>query len=139
MALRLLEIVLPEEDEKAAEDLLNGFDIIHFWHEKGHEQGVFLKLLLSAEKTEPVLDALEKRFSSKEAFRITLLPVEASIPRPEPVPESPVQEKEVQHIDDHFFSEDMIFSGQCFIHGHYLSRRFKKMQATKKMFPTAMK
>jgi uncharacterized hydrophobic protein (TIGR00341 family) len=96
MALRLLEIVLPEEDEKAAQDLLKGFDIIHFWHERGHEERFFIKLLLSAEKTEPVLDALEKRFSSKEAFRITLLPVEASIPRPEPGPEPSSKEKKVR-------------------------------------------
>ena len=100
MALRLLEIVLPEEDEKAVRDLLKGFDIIHFWHERGHEKGVFLKLLLSAEKTEPVLDALEKRFSSKEVFRITLLPVEASIPRPEPEPQPSSKEKEVQAIPE---------------------------------------
>ena len=96
MALRMMEIVLLEEDEKAAQDLLEGFDIIHFWHERGHEKRVFLKLLLSAEKTEPVLDALEKRFSSRKAFRITLLPVEASIPRPEPTPQLPSKEKEVQ-------------------------------------------
>ena len=38
MALRLLEIVLPEEDEKAAQDLLKGFDIIHFWHRTGKKQ-----------------------------------------------------------------------------------------------------
>jgi uncharacterized hydrophobic protein (TIGR00341 family) len=100
MALRLLEIVLPEEEEKAAQDLLKGFDIIHFWHERGHEKGMLLKLLLSAEKAEPVLDALEKRFSSKGAFRITVLPVEASIPRPEPAPEPPSKEKEVQAEPD---------------------------------------
>lgn len=98
MALRLLEIVLPEEDENTAQDLLKDFDIIHFWHERGHEEKVFLKLLLPAEKTEAVLDVLEKRFSSKEAFRMTLLPVEASIPRPGPGPEQTWKEKEAQAI-----------------------------------------
>ena len=42
MALRLIEIVVPEEDEKAAQDLLEGYDIVHFWHERGHEKGVFI-------------------------------------------------------------------------------------------------
>jgi uncharacterized hydrophobic protein (TIGR00341 family) len=41
------------------------------------------KILVSTEYSEEVLDLLEKSFSHAEGFRIILLPVEASIPRPE--------------------------------------------------------
>jgi uncharacterized hydrophobic protein (TIGR00341 family) len=70
-------------------------------------------LLLSAEKTEPVLDVLEKHFSSREFFRINLIPVEATIPRPEEEPETPAKEtgdqekKDEEAIPDRIHREEL--------------------------------
>ena len=89
MALRLLEIVLPEDTEKDIDGILEEFQVIQVWSEKSLDKRIFVKLLVPAEKTEYVLDVLEKRFSTREAFRIVLLPVEAAVPRleePEPEP-----------------------------------------------------
>jgi uncharacterized hydrophobic protein (TIGR00341 family) len=81
MALRLLEIVLPEDTEKDIDEILEEFQVVQVWLEKGQDKRIFVKLLVAAEKTEYVLDALEKRFSTREAFRVVLLPVEAALPR----------------------------------------------------------
>jgi uncharacterized hydrophobic protein (TIGR00341 family) len=89
MSLRLVEIVLPEDAEKDVEGVLAEFQVFRVWHEKSPDKRIFTKLLIPAEKTEAVLDALEKRYSAREAFRIVLLPVEATLPRveaPEPEP-----------------------------------------------------
>jgi uncharacterized hydrophobic protein (TIGR00341 family) len=94
MALRLLEIVLPEDAEEDIDGILKEFQVIQMWLEKSQDKRIFAKLLVPAEKTEYVLDALEKRFSTRKAFRIVLLPVEAALPRvevpePEPSPQDP--------------------------------------------------
>lgn len=93
MALRLVEIVLPEDTEKDVEDILVGFQIIQMWLERSPEKRIFMKLLIAADKAEAVLDVLEKRYSKREEFRIVLLPVEAALPREEePEPEPSPQE-----------------------------------------------
>jgi len=93
MALRLVEIVLPEDTEKDVEDILVEFQVIQVWLERSPDKRIFMKLLIAAEKTEAVLDMLEKRYSKREAFRIVLLPVEAALPRAEePEPEPSPQE-----------------------------------------------
>ncbi|MBN1273306.1 MAG: TIGR00341 family protein [Candidatus Aminicenantes bacterium] len=83
MALRLIEVVLPEKYGKEAEDLLRGQPVISVWVDVMSEGRVLVKVLLLTENSEKVLDVLEKRFSKIPGFRILLLPVEASIPRPE--------------------------------------------------------
>ena len=51
------------------------------------------RFLLQVEKTEAVLDELEKHFGSSGGFRVVLLPVEATLPRPEPPEKPPAQEQ----------------------------------------------
>ena len=64
--------------------------ILNIWEQKLAEGKVLLKILLSAEQTESLLDRWAKQFSDSEDFRIVLLPVEATIPRPKPPEEKPV-------------------------------------------------
>lgn len=59
-----------------------------------------MKLLLPAEETEGALDVLERRFSSKEDFRIVLLPVEASIPRLGPDLETAAKQETLEPGED---------------------------------------
>jgi uncharacterized hydrophobic protein (TIGR00341 family) len=100
MALRLIEMVLPAGEEKLAEELLEEPSTIRLWHETGSGNRVLVKFLVLAEAAEAVLDNLEKRFYGNDSFRIVLLPVEASIPRPEPTEESPPQQEETQPEQD---------------------------------------
>lgn len=93
MALRLIEVFLPEESKDRVQEALEDPPVLGIWQESlGEGQGL-VKILLQAEEAEAVLDLLEKRFSMLEDFRIILLPVEASIPRPEPEEEPPEEEQ----------------------------------------------
>lgn len=83
MSLRLIEIVLSERYRKELVESLEKQKLIDIWQETIEENRIHLKILIPTEYSETVLDFLEKRFSHAEGFRIILLPVEASIPRPE--------------------------------------------------------
>jgi uncharacterized hydrophobic protein (TIGR00341 family) len=96
MALRLIEIFLPVDEKDRIQELLKDHKILGSWQEGLSEGKILIKLLLPAEETGAVLDLLEKHFSllQTEDFRIILLPVEASIPRPQPEEEPPPDHKE---------------------------------------------
>ena len=96
MALRLIEIVLPEESGKELQELLKEHEVSNLWQHHLSDRKVLVRVLLSADKTEPVLDLLEKRYSTVEGFKVILLSVEASIPRPEPPEEKLPKHAEVQ-------------------------------------------
>ncbi len=94
MALRLVEVRLPADAEETYRSVVEEHAPREAWKEPGvevtgGEDGEELELLrfnivLEAEEAEPLLDDLETSFASREGFRMLLLPVEASIPRPEP-------------------------------------------------------
>lgn len=56
--------------------------VLDIWQEFIEEKRIHLKVLVPTGQSEVILDLLEKRFSHLDSFRIILLPVEASIPRP---------------------------------------------------------
>jgi len=83
MSLRLIEVFLPNIAQKSVQAALKDRRLLGIWRDQLSEHQVTFKLLLPAEETEEVLDLLEKKFSNEEGFRILILPVEATIPRPE--------------------------------------------------------
>ncbi len=83
MPLRLIEIILPQEHLSVAEGLIQENNPMDFWMEEITEGQMRIKVLIPTEKTEPMMDALEERFSQIDGFRMVLLAVEAAIPRPE--------------------------------------------------------
>lgn len=87
MALRMIEVMLSGEETIETDDLLKDHAILDAWSEKLPENRVRMKILLPVEETESVLNLLENRFSGREGFRVILLAVEATLPRPE-APES---------------------------------------------------
>lgn len=114
MALRLIEIVLPEENSKGVQGLLKEQQLLGIWHERLSEGQTLIKILLSSEKTEVVLDLLEKNYSMINGFRIIILPVEASIPRPheektykeeEPKSEQPHDTKVTRIIHEELYAD----------------------------------
>ena len=95
MALRLIEIFLPVDEKDRVREALKDYKVLGTWQQELSEDKILIKLLLPAEETGAVLDLLEKHFSlvKAEGFRIILLPVEASIPRPQPEETPPKQEE----------------------------------------------
>ncbi len=63
MALRLLEIILPAAHGEQARKLLEEQSLMGVWQDQVSDTLLLLKELTSAEMTETVMDALEKRFS----------------------------------------------------------------------------
>ncbi len=88
MALRLIEVFLPADEKTRFDQILKDHKILGSWQEGLAEGKILIKLLLPAEETGEVLDLMEKHFASVEGFRVILLAVEASIPRPQPEEET---------------------------------------------------
>jgi uncharacterized hydrophobic protein (TIGR00341 family) len=89
MAHRMIEIYLPKDRADEVKKVLGGDLIEQVWNETLDGGKVRLKLVLGGEKTQDLLDALEKNFRGVEGFRVVLLPVEAVIPRTEEEAEPP--------------------------------------------------
>ncbi len=83
MALRLIEIALPETEKPRLEELKEDTSI-ELWQEDTINSGLLVRILIPADKTEKLMDQLEKKFNYVEGFRVVMLPVEATLPRPEP-------------------------------------------------------
>ncbi|MCO6456719.1 MAG: TIGR00341 family protein [Pirellulaceae bacterium] len=81
MALRVMQICVPQGAKETARDLLEGRDVLGRWNDEHHGQTV-LHLLVPAEETEPIMDQFEQHFASVEGFHVVLFPVEAVLPRP---------------------------------------------------------
>ena len=89
MALRVMQIYLPQSSDGNLDESLEGRAILGRWRDVDGEQ-VVLHLLVPAEETEEIMDRCEQRFASLEGFHVVLFPVEAVLPRPEAKPEGEV-------------------------------------------------
>jgi uncharacterized hydrophobic protein (TIGR00341 family) len=94
MALRLIEIFIPPKDEYRVQQALKDRKFLDMWQERFSKDLIHIKILLPTEETEEVLDLLEKHISRVEGYRIFLVQVEASLPRPEPT------KKEIQEGEE---------------------------------------
>ncbi|EKE01584.1 MAG: hypothetical protein ACD_21C00095G0005 [uncultured bacterium] len=83
MALRLIEVVLPEKDGVEVRDLLKEYKVLEFRQVQLLGGEVLMRILLDAEQSEPVLDLLGKRHIGREGNRIVVMSVEATLPRVE--------------------------------------------------------
>lgn len=110
MILRLIEMVIPEEERTGLERLLTrgGLEILGIWIEpvlgvwgrpvKGvwnasfDEKRILVRILVSAEASENVINMLEARFQRNEGYRMVVLPVTATLPRP-PIEEERAEAK----------------------------------------------
>ncbi|MHC5040675.1 MAG: hypothetical protein ACYTHM_25460, partial [Planctomycetota bacterium] len=89
MALRLIEIVAPEEYLESIQGFLRDYAVTGSWTQSLRDETCLVRVLLPTEETEAVIDVLEKRFSNVEGFRLMLFTVEATVPRHEPVEPAP--------------------------------------------------
>jgi len=93
MPLRLIEMILPSSCAPKAKEILEDLDFKETWDESLADGRSRIKCLVPTQETKKILDALEKRFAGTEGVHILLLPVEASIPRPEPKEETLSEKK----------------------------------------------
>ena len=81
MAMRLIEIFIPEGRLGLALSVLEDQETISVWHEvlaDGHAQ---LHVLTRAENSEAITDSLVNVLSTQDRFRVISLPVSSSIPK----------------------------------------------------------
>jgi len=81
MPLRLMEVTIPEYNNDDLRKEIEGETTIDYWQEEVIKSGLWVKMILSVEQTEKILDLLEKKYSNMKGFRVVLLPVEATLPR----------------------------------------------------------
>jgi uncharacterized hydrophobic protein (TIGR00341 family) len=92
MTLRLIEMVVASPDAGELQKLLAEQSVLELKQIGFGEGEVLVRILLEAEKSEAVLDILEKQYAGMEGYRIVILPVEATLPRIEvPEPAAPVE------------------------------------------------
>jgi uncharacterized hydrophobic protein (TIGR00341 family) len=96
MPLRLIEMVLPDQQKKTVQELLHERPVVDFWYDRISEEQTLVKILVKTEDTEPLIDLFDKHFSVEAGFRLILVPVAASVPRvaePEETPPKNGKEK----------------------------------------------
>ena len=87
MTYRMIILILPEGNIEKVKRILYRYDVIESWTTKSENKTV-TNIILRREKTESLLNALQRKFSKLDDFRISLIPIEASIPVPDPIMES---------------------------------------------------
>jgi len=76
-----MEVTIPEYNNDDLRKEIEGETTIDYWQEEVIKSGLWVKMILSVEQTEKILDLLEKKYSNMKGFRVVLLPVEATLPR----------------------------------------------------------
>ncbi len=83
MAFRLIEVVLPKEKKEETDKLLNEFNVMDYEYDESSETYLKFNIIVEQNKSEKLLEILQKRYSKLENFRIIILPIETFIPIPE--------------------------------------------------------
>ena len=84
MALRLLDILIPDDHASDVRGTLEDLTVVSMWADRIDDETAIIRVLLDSEQAETVFDRLEGRFGALEGFRLILLSVEATLPRVEP-------------------------------------------------------
>lgn len=82
MALRLLETFVPEHRSADAEETLREVGAHSVWLEPGAQGEAILCAVVGSSRSGPALDALHDRFHGVPNFRVMVLPLEGTLPRP---------------------------------------------------------
>ncbi|QDU36624.1 hypothetical protein Mal4_09110 [Maioricimonas rarisocia] len=83
MALRIMQIFIPEESTSKAEEILEEREVLGTWRDAADEDRIVLHILVDAEEAEPIMDQFDEAYAESDRFRVLLLSVEAILPRPE--------------------------------------------------------
>ena len=95
MSLRIIEISAPESASEKIKDLADRYEAIDCWQAsrkswlyKQDDIRITSRILVDVKNQQDLLDALRRAVSRNEDWRITLIPVEATLPKPEDAPKN---------------------------------------------------
>jgi uncharacterized hydrophobic protein (TIGR00341 family) len=80
MSLRLIELIVPEQDLSDLRELLEEKGFGDTWVEAAPASPGRARMLVPADRTETVTDLIQQRYGHREGFRMLLLPIEATLP-----------------------------------------------------------
>jgi uncharacterized hydrophobic protein (TIGR00341 family) len=109
--LRLIEIIVPKVSADAIAGLPSAQDVVDRWDTHLGEDKVSVRMLVDAQRTETMLDDMQNRFSDVDGFRVILLPVEATLPRP-PENSGSGTKKSPERISREELYNDVVHSAQ---------------------------
>ena len=81
MALRLIQIKLPDSDYDSIFEIIADQKFVTTWLDHRASGQLILQLMAPAEACEAIMDKFDQRFKDTEGFHILLLAVEAALPR----------------------------------------------------------
>ncbi len=102
MPLRIVEILLPQEDAERVDPALADLPIHSKWARELADGRMSVAVLIEANQAEVVLDRLDERFAWGDRARLLLLDVEATRPKidgPPPPPDPPAAEAVAEAAD----------------------------------------
>lgn len=106
MVYRLIVATIPmEKDVEELDELLKRYEVLSMWRINLSGGQLLLNILIRREKTEAIMNLLQKCCADMEGFRVILVPVEASIPMPEDPVRILPKEKEVDEEDTFILGE----------------------------------
>ncbi|HPF78799.1 MAG TPA: DUF389 domain-containing protein, partial [Alphaproteobacteria bacterium] len=90
MSLRIIEISAPESASEKIKELSERYEAIDCWQSsrqswlyKKDDNRITSRILVDVLNQQDMLDALQRAISRNDDWRITLIPVEATLPKPE--------------------------------------------------------
>lgn len=91
MSLRIIEISAPPESSDKIKELSERYEAIDCWQavrksgwlDKTEDKRITTRILVDVQNQQDLMDALQRAISNNEDWRIMLIPVEATLPRPE--------------------------------------------------------
>ena len=83
MAFRLIEVILPKDKREETENLLKEFEVMDYEYDESYEKHLKFNIIVEQDKSEELMEDLQKKYSKLDYFRIVIIPVEAVIPLPE--------------------------------------------------------
>ncbi len=82
--MRLIEVVVDGGHIDTIKGIAEQHDIIDYWSVQGYEEErCIVRMLVEPEKQQIVLDAVQNAVVASDNARVVILPVEATLPRPE--------------------------------------------------------
>ncbi len=108
MSLRLIEIHHKDGKAEEIDFLVKDLPLLETWHDHLASGGSITKILIKSDKTESVLNTIESFFSKGVPPRIVILPVEATLPRPEEPDEEVTAEKSPKRISTEELYQKML-------------------------------
>ena len=105
MAQRLIQLVITDAIDEDLEAYCEPARILSVTRDERNEKLSIIQMAVEAEKSEKVLDRLEKVFGNRDGFSIAVFPLEALIPRPQE-PEAE-EKKQAQAVSQRISREEL--------------------------------